>query len=181
KETSLLWAPLIVLGMLCAWVRLRWVVLAGALLGLAAVLFLWWQQMTVRLSTLGKFGFDADGLVWPRRITMAAWQEVVMWPDLLRHLFVYDNWHFFWYLMPPAAVLGLWLGWRDGRQRALLGIWMAVALCFTALVGMFAVTTLGDAVIDGSSVNRLLLHLVPAMALLAGLVVVRLEQAGGSL
>src|SRR5699024_58079 len=56
KETSLLWAPLIVLGMLCAWVRLRWVVLAGALLGLAAVLFLWWQQMTVRLSTLGKFG-----------------------------------------------------------------------------------------------------------------------------
>jgi hypothetical protein len=165
KQTAQAWVPVLGLGALAGWVRLRWIALAG-LLGLGLGVFsLWWLQETVSLSTLGSFGFNVGGLVWPQEITMETWRDLVMWSELLRHLLVYPNWHLLWYLMPFLFVASWLVGWSD---RAVLLQAVALWTGLAVLIGVFALTSLGNAVVNGSSVNRLVLHFVPGIVLLMG-------------
>ncbi|NEZ04100.1 hypothetical protein G4Y73_08035 [Wenzhouxiangella sp. XN201] len=170
KETSFLWTPVLALGLVAGWVRFRWILLLAVLGFLGFCTFLWVYGDPIRVSTLGRLGFGNDGFVWPAKINVDAWREIVMWPALLRHLFVYPNWHLFWFLVPGLVLASCWYALR-ARVFAMMAIvtWGGLTL----LLGFFSFSTLGNAVLDGTSVNRLLLHLVPAIGLLGGLVVLR--------
>jgi len=167
KETSLMWMPVLALGFLIGWVRVRWIMLAVALGVVGFLGLLWLHGEPVRVSTLGRLGFGADGFVWPRKIGLDMWREITMWPALLKHLLVIENWHLYWYIVPVLSVLGIrWLG----ADRGLRILWVLFVGGTALLVAFFSFTTLGNAVNDGTSVNRLLLHVVPLGALLGGAV-----------
>lgn len=172
KETSLLWVPVLVLGALAGRVRLRWLLVAGAAGGLAFFALLWWLDDPIRISTLGRLGFADGRFVFPDKIGLDAWREITMWPALLRHMFVYDNWHLFWYLAPFFSALALWYARFD---RALVTVVVVALGGLFVLLGFFSLSTMGEAVVSGTSVNRLLLHLVPAFALMAGLVAAQVQ------
>jgi len=79
---------------------------------------------------------------------------------LFEHFFEMDNWHLFWYLVPLAIAL---------RWRALFSVAMAPmtvtmlgAFGFVSVVFFYSNAALGVA--DETLVNRLPLHLVPALA-----------------
>ena len=167
KETAWLWAPVLAAGILASYVRLRWLFLTG-LIGVAGfIAFLWWRDEPMRVSTLGRLGFADGDWVFPSKIGLQVSQEVTMWPALLQHLFVYDNWHLFWYLVPIFSIMALWYARMD---RALLSVVITALGGLAVLIGFFAFSSMGEAVISGTSVNRLLLHLVPAFVLMAAMV-----------
>jgi hypothetical protein len=165
KETSLLWLPVLALGVLAVRVRLHFVILAAFAGAVVCLVLLWWWGEPVRISTLGRFGFSDGKFVFPDKIGLDAWREIAMWPALLRHMFVYDNWHLFWYLAPFFLVAAVVAGRHDRSIYPLLIVSLG-GLCM--LLGFFAFSAMGEAVVSGTSVNRLLLHLVPTIALMAG-------------
>lgn len=177
KETGWLWVPVVGLGLAAGWMRLRWLALMVLLGAIAFAVVLWWLGEPIRVSTLGRLGFADGELVFPEGINLDAWRNIVMWPDLLRQLLVQDNWHLFWYLVPLVFAGGLCLV-RADRVFAMASIvvWGGLAV----LVAFFSFSSLGNSVIDGSSVNRLVLHLVPSIGLLAGLVAARWMPGQGA-
>lgn len=171
KETSLMWVPMLALGMLVGWVRLQWMLLVATLAIIGFFAVLWLHGEPVRVSTLGRLGFGEDGFEWPSKIGFDMWREITMWPALLKHLLVYENWHLYWYVVPVLSVVGIrWLGADDGLRM----LWFMFVGGVALLVAFFSLTSLGNAVNDGTSVNRLLLHVVPLGALLAGVIADRL-------
>lgn len=76
---------------------------------------------------------------------------------LLDNLFLFDNWHLLWYLLPTAVALG----WRSaiGSMRGTSAA-LAAGIAFLAVV--FTLTRAGAWVGDYTTVNRAILHLAPA-------------------
>jgi len=83
------------------------------------------------------------------------------------NLFLFDNWHLLWYLLPIAVVVG----WRDALRR-MRGTSAALIAGFGFLWATFALTRAGNWVADYTTVNRALLHIAPA-ALVFSAVLVR--------
>ena len=83
---------------------------------------------------------------------------------LLRHLAVWDSWHLFWYVL--AAVLAL-ASWRSQENQLTSFLFIVLAGLLLPVLVAFFVTAIGAWVIQGTLVNRVLLHTVPT-ALLAG-------------
>lgn len=81
-------------------------------------------------------------------------------PPVLEHFFQMDNWHLLWYL--TLAMLAL--RWRAlfSAGMAPMTVTMAGAFAFVGIV--FFYSTAGGGVADETLVNRLPLHLVPALA-----------------
>jgi len=154
KEVGLFWCVVLLFGLATAWFPVSRVVLAALAVGVITVVAAWWTDSAVTIGILGNYGFD-DG-----RVVAPGYTD--MWGALFRHLFVLPNWHLFWYL--AIAVLPMMV--RAARSsHAARGI-VAVGLCgVLALTAVFAFSDLAEAVIDGTSVNRLYLHVVPVLGL----------------
>lgn len=159
KQSGAFWLPALALGFAAAWVRPRWIIAAAMLGLLGGLAWLLLQDGAVPIARIGRFGWVDGELVWP--------ETYPMWGALGRHLFVYPNWHLLWYLLPFVLVCGLWWGRAEPALRAVA---IAVGTGLLMMVLAFALSGLGNAVIEGTSVNRLLLHGVPSLCLLIGLV-----------
>jgi len=79
---------------------------------------------------------------------------------LAQHLFIMDNWHLFWYA--AIAVIALRLRRLFAPEQVAMTVTMISALGFIFIVYFFSSAAGG--VEDESLVNRLLLHMVPALA-----------------
>ncbi|HWG36053.1 MAG TPA: hypothetical protein VN650_17960 [Gemmatimonadaceae bacterium] len=97
-------------------------------------------------------------------VTGQAQGEVVQ--PLFDNLFLFDNWHLLWYVLPIALAIG----WRDAIHRS-RGTSATLVAGFVFLWATFALTRAGNWVADYSTVNRALLHIAPA-ALVFGAVLV---------
>lgn len=84
---------------------------------------------------------------------------------MLENLFLFDNWHLLWYLLPISA----WLGWRNaiGLMR---GTSATLAAGTAFLIAVFTLTRAGAWVSDYTTVNRAILHLAPAMLVFGAIV-----------
>lgn len=95
---------------------------------------------------------------------------------LVANLFLFDNWHLLWYLVPVAFVVG----WRDAIRR-MRGTSAALVAGFAFLWATFALTRAGAWVADYTTVNRALLHIAPATVVYTALLLhdwaVRRESA----
>lgn len=149
KVPGIIWAAILVLGLLVAafgHTVKRVVLLAGGVAAVAAV------------SVLTVFRSKLASVAGPVRVEVAQ--------PLFDNLFLFDNWHLLWYLLPIAVMLG----WRNaiatmrGGSAALIAGGMF-------LIGTFALTRAGSWVADYTTVNRAVLHIAPA-ALVFGAVLV---------
>jgi hypothetical protein len=98
---------------------------------------------------------------------------------LAANLFLFDNWHLLWYLVPIAVAVG----WRDALHR-MRGTSAALVAGFAFLWATFALTRAGNWVADYTTVNRALLHIAPAALVFSALLVrewaLRRESATGA-
>lgn len=156
-----IFSSVVVLGMLPK--RIRWWVVAGvfllAIVGLA----------------LGGFEIPVFGLGW----VQAKWGEVVIpalgaldihWRPvghaMLSGLLTLPNWHLLWYLLPLAIILR-WRVFLEDRMARSLGAMLG--LCALFLFVLFFFTDASAWAENFTSANRLILHVVPAVFSLLGL------------
>lgn len=105
-------------------------------------------------------------LMRPGRIEVqpaAEQQDIVA--SLVQHLFAFGNWNLLWFLFPIVLVVG----WRELVARKATTATLACG--FGILVWTFFFTKTGDWVVDYTTVNRALLHIAPAAASFAVLLV----------
>lgn len=147
KVPGLAWAAIVALGALVVRFGATW----RRVLGLGVVTAL--------------AGFALAYLVWRNKIS-AAGREVSaeVLSSLADHLFLFDNWHLLWYLFPIVVAVA----WRDALAR-LRGASAALAAGGVFLIVIFTGTRVSNWVTDYTTVNRAVLHVAPAAAVFAGL------------
>ncbi|MGH8798928.1 MAG: hypothetical protein ACREX7_01680, partial [Casimicrobiaceae bacterium] len=142
KKEGVLWALTLLPPLLVAIDRRRGLKIV-ALLGAAMLLYLLFGPSELRV-----LGY-----------TLQTEFSNVSWP-VLQHLFEMDNWHLFWYL----ALLVIVLRWRALFTAAAAPVTVTMAGAFAFVFIVFFYSSAAGGVEDESLVNRLPLHLVPALA-----------------
>ena len=128
----------------------------------------------------GLLALDAAWLVWSRNLprTHEDYGPKLLSPALATHLprlkdivpamlvqtTVFPVWGLFWLM---AAVLAL-IGWRALAQRYVLALWILLGLQLMSYALAFSVTPWDLSVLMPMTLDRLLLHTVPAVFFLAG-------------
>lgn len=135
--------------------RWRWgALLAGPILWAAALPF---GGLRLPLPGLGVVRFDWGLIEIPARGTMTlAWRPVL--DEFVQALFLLPNWALFWYLAPLLLALR-WRALRERRGLAALGGFLALGYAF--LFVLFFLTDAAAWAENFTSVNRVLLHIVP--------------------
>jgi len=97
-----------------------------------------------------------------------------VWEPFLRHLFLRPNWHLFWYAVPVMLLLATPFAPRDRRLAVPLTLGVT-GLLFLFLVFFFTGRYSAEA-INAVTINRAILHLVPALTFVGALILLRLRD-----
>lgn len=160
KAEGAVWLLCLLASTVLGKVRMR-----TALFAVAGAVAVWavalpWGGLRLPLPALGwvRMGWGEIEMANLGRIELA-WQSVGN--EVLQTLFLLPNWSLLWYVAPIVA----WLGWRaiPGRPALRMLTWF-VALGLAFLSVLFFFTDASAWAENFTSVNRVLMHLVPALA-----------------
>lgn len=113
--------------------------------------------LRVPLPGLGMVRFDWGLIDIPTRgVLNLSWRPVL--DEVLQALFLLPNWSLLWYLAPVVIVLR-WRALRDSRELAVLTWFLAFGYAF--LFVLFFLTDASAWAENFTSVNRVLMHIVP--------------------
>jgi hypothetical protein len=169
KNSGIFWFPVIGLAFASCFLRLKLAFVLVIVSVCSAIFYLYLLGEPVRVSWLGWFGFADGDLVIPNLDSM--------WDPLARHLFIIPNWHLLWYVAPVLMILSIFGLSKDAALAGFsLSIWAGVVLL--ALIFRFSFVNLS--VVDGTGVNRYILHLVPSVVVFSFLTLVRCVQQAGA-
>jgi hypothetical protein len=175
KREGLVWAALFIPALLAAKLgRFSLLMLGGILVTLGVLLWML-GGLAFEVPGLGVIRLSADLIQLPLIGEMRL-ENHAPWEPVLRHYFLYSNWHLFTYLVLltlVAASLSLWRNPDQAWQRAGL-VWALGSV--GALYFLFFWTDAYLWAVQATSINRLLLHFMPA--LLFWSMTVWLEVAG---
>ncbi|EGV15966.1 hypothetical protein [Thiocapsa marina] len=160
KVEGLAWATLFIAAWLAAKLRGLWLLGLLAVAASIGVALLMSGGGAFELPWIGQFALRPDYIELPHlgRFDLV---HIEAWEPVIRHLFIYDNWHLLCYLVLPAIGWGAAHAIRretDASFRAGLA-WVAAGLL--ALYILFFWTEAGIWAIQATSTNRVLLHFVP--------------------
>jgi hypothetical protein len=116
-----------------------------------------------RVPGLGQFALNTDRVIifhfLKAPIIFYAAHEPFLWS-----MFTMPNWHLFWYLLVAALVAGVWRR-RDPVELAprLILVFSGAAFLFT----IFFLTNYSATAWDMTTINRLLMHMVPMLMFVA--------------
>jgi len=128
-----------------------------------------WKRIVLLGVAMGGVAVAGAALLWRDRLSeLKVAAPVDFLGSLADNLFVFDNWHLLWYLLP----LALFVGRREAVTR-MRGATVALACGAAFLAVVFAGTQVSAWVTDYTTVNRALLHLAPAAAIFGFLLVWR--------
>jgi hypothetical protein len=145
KVPGVVWAATLLLGLLIAAFGRSWRRILLVTLGIAAAC-----AVVVALLFRGKF------------VSVSGQSQAEIAEPMVANLFLFDNWHLLWYVVPVAIALG----WRDALRMR--GTSVAFVAGFAFLWATFALTRAGNWVADYTTVNRAVLHIAPAALVFAG-------------
>ena len=162
KREGLIWAMFFLPATLAAKLGIR-SLLGLAIFGLAMGIALWVQGgIDIDTPLLGHIHID------PEIIQLPLFGEVKLgnhssWDHIVRHYFLYSNWHLFPYLLLVSVVAASIVIWQRKRLE-----WFKAGLTWTwiNLLCLYLLFTYTEAylwAIQGTSINRLMLHLIPAL------------------
>ena len=162
KVEGAVWTLSFVPALLFAKSRGDWLLACVALSG--GVIALLWMLGGVAFEVpgLGQFRLEPDQLLLPR-IGEFQLAHQGSWAPVVKHIFLYSNWHLFGYLLAlslMAALIQTLRGRAEPFMRAALA-WVITSLI--ALYLLFFWTQAARWVIQGTSFNRIVLQFVPAM------------------
>jgi hypothetical protein len=161
KLEGAVWSACLVAAAVLAWLppRLRWSALALPPLFLLAVWI--FGGVTLPLPGLGMIRFEWGQIELPVLGAMRlAWRPVL--DEFALALLLLPNWSLLWYLAPLVPLLR-WRALLRQRELAALGGFLALGYAFLFLLFFFT-----DAAVwaeNFTSINRVLMHIVPATML----------------
>lgn len=156
KQSGLFWVPIVLTGLMFGLFGWRWAVA----IGLAGLVVLSGFQFLTETDLVGQFT--------SRRLAEAPQEFATVAAALWQNLFLDANWHLLWYMAPFVLVLSLVL--PEMRSRPRLSMTVMIVIGLLALFYAFFFTRAGEWVVSGTSVNRVILHLIPLIVLWFGLV-----------
>ena len=128
----------------------------------------------------GLFALDAAWIVWSRNLprTHEDYGSRLLSPAVVNHLSGlkqiiptmlvqttdFHVWGLLWILLPVLALLG----WRAFAQRPVLALWILLGLHLMIYALVYCVTPWNLTALIPVTLDRLLLHVLPAVVLLAG-------------
>lgn len=142
--------------------RQLWI-LAGAALALLAVVAS--VGLALPLPGLGWLEMRWGEVIVPGVGTLELYWRPV-WREVLGALFLLPNWHLLWYAFPVVMLFG-WQRLRLAADARVLGWFLLYALGF--LAGLFFLTDAAHWAENLTSVNRVLLQVVPVVVVFAAL------------
>ena len=162
KREGLVWALLFIPALLVTQLsRVWWVALVLLALGVGTGL---WVSggMVWDIPTLGQMQLSADLIQLPH-IGVIKLSRESPWEPVLRHTFLYSQWHLLPYLIILSVMAASVRIWRGGAAP-----WFKAGLAWTlttfaALYVLFFWTEASLWAIQGTSINRVVLHFVPAL------------------
>jgi len=161
KREGLVWVALFIPALLGARLgKISLLILVGALLSLGGLLWVL-GEIAFEVPGLGAIRLSAELLQLPL-VGEIKLENHAPWEPVLRHYFLYSNWHLFSYLVIlslVAASVSLWRYPNQAWQRAGL-IWALGSLM--ALYFLFFWTDAYLWAVKATSINRLFLHFMPA-------------------
>lgn len=161
KREGLVWVALFIPALLGARLgRISLLILVGALLSLGGLLWIL-GGIAFEVPGLGAIRLSGEILQLPL-VGEIRLENHAPWEPVFRHYFLYSNWHLFSYLVIlslVAASVSLWRYPNQAWQRAGL-IWALGSLM--ALYFLFFWTDAYLWAVKATSINRLLLHFMPA-------------------
>ncbi|QOC23811.1 hypothetical protein IC757_06715 [Wenzhouxiangella sp. AB-CW3] len=154
KDTGVYWVPVLLLAWLATLMSNRQLILVLAVAGgLAGLLWLVGVDPLLWLSS-DRYSLEA-------RISA----EGVM--GIAHHLFVRQDWHLAWYLLPLVFALAIW---RAGAAPELRGLLVLSVLATAYALAGFVLTRAAVYAADGTLFSRIVLQLYPVLVLLGVLV-----------
>lgn len=140
----------------------KWLLVAS-FVGVVLVVLLAFVGIDFRVPGLGQIALNTDRVIIAHflkaPITFHATQESFLW-----NMFTMPNWHLFWYLMVVALLTGV-LVRRDPADLAPRLILTLAGLTF--LFAIFFLTNYAMSAQDLTTINRILLHMVPMLMFVA--------------
>jgi hypothetical protein len=162
KREGLVWAALFIPALLAARLgKFSLLILGGVLVALGGLLWVL-GGLAFEVPGLGVIRLSAELIQLPFIGEMRL-ENHAPWEPVLRQYFLYSNWHLFSYLVLcslVAACVGIWRDPEKAWQRAGLA-WALGSLA--ALYFLFFWTDAYLWAVKATSINRLLLHFMPAL------------------
>jgi hypothetical protein len=169
KLEGTIWLLGLVGAFLLCWVPVRWripLVFGGLVLLLALAL---WVGLSLPLPGLGWISLGWGRVEVPGTGVLELYWRPVL-PEVLTTLFLLPNWHLLWYALPVVLLAG-WRRLARQPSAALLGWFLLYAMAFIAILFFF--TDASRWAENLTSVNRVLLQVVPVTVALAALAIHR--------
>ncbi len=172
KAPGLIWGMILVAVLLVARLRFWTLVLvtAAGLVALGVVVLT--LGVDVELPRVGRIVLSREAIVLPY-MRGSGLTLYPVWGAVGSHLLVLGTWHLLWYLAVVVTFAGAWFSYRDPGVRA---VWQVLVLGMLFLFIVFFMTGKHGDAVDGQTLNRAVLHLAPAVVILA---MILQEKFGG--
>ncbi|RFF27877.1 hypothetical protein DZK25_05720 [Wenzhouxiangella sp. 15181] len=175
KEHGILWVGVICLSMAISniWLKIdraRVLLIVGVIS--VIVLLVYYYALGPSGQWLGNEG----------RLGIAGGVALVFPPSyeslfsILKHLYIYSNWHLFWYFFTVLYIAGLAISIFSYPDVAYFRVTMILSLSGAVFAGICVFTDFSQSVVDGTSVNRILLHITPTASFFCALTLEKLFQ-----
>lgn len=165
KVPGLVWLLNFVPALAVLLLPLRWLLTAGGTLMLLVFWFIVFGGQ-FELPGIGTVILTTEQIHVPYLIDTRLDYRPAVWAALWKHLGMYANWHLLGYLTPLAL---FWVVLRRPRDRTIWAVFTLLTTGLLALGLVFFFSYRADWIIDGTTTNRALLHVLPLVVILLAL------------
>ena len=161
KLEGIIWALLLLIAALAVALPKRYVAGLASVIVVAIIALLAAGGWTTTIPGLGELQITAHLIRIPGlgQLPLVYWNN---WSAVIDSGFMLDNWHVFFYPVPLTFLLALWRI-VDEKRADLIITTGFITLLLSAFFVLFFCTAAGQWAKDFTSINRIMLHLVPAI------------------
>jgi uncharacterized membrane protein YiaA len=131
--------------------------IASVIIGLSVVYLL--SPLELSLPEIGQLIIRNDLLQLPGISPLPLKQNNINW-QLIRHLFMLNNWNLLWLIIISTLFIGIWY---IRNKAELIAAYLIIGANIAFLSFMFGYTEFGKWAENATILNRLILHLVPGI------------------
>jgi hypothetical protein len=161
KLEGAVWALLFLIAALAAWLPRRYFIGLVSIIVITIIALFLAGGWTTTIPGFGELQITADRIKIPGlgQFALIYWHN---WQAIIDSGFILDNWHLFFYLVPLAFLLALW-HISHGERSDLIITTGFITLLLLAFFMLFFFTIAGQWAKDFTSLNRIMLHFMPAI------------------
>jgi hypothetical protein len=157
KMPGVVWALTLLPALMVGLLPKSWLIVTAVTgMGLVSAVALT-GGITIDLPALGPLRLSFQEVEVPY-LGRYVFQFHPVWRPVFEHAWLLANWHLLWYLVPALIAVAMP---RIAKSRLMLAMTAATAVGFGFLVVVFFFTRAYAFAVDGTTINRALMHVVP--------------------